>query len=153
MECQGIVGLYSSDCVVGLGCLVPCPSVEAHIHNHIDSAASILLPIMLFPDPSKPATIVDLAEMESVFGLFALPDVFFCGWVHYLAFDLLVARGLAIDAVQACSVSYLTYYIMVVPCLLCTLYVGPVGYLMYTILRVTVLAPAKGTINSGKKDV
>jgi Domain of unknown function (DUF4281) len=66
---------------------------------------------------------------------FKKPDVFFCGWVHYLAFDLLVARGMALDAVNGCKVSYIQYYCTVVPCLVATLYVGPVGYLLYMVLR------------------
>jgi Domain of unknown function (DUF4281) len=125
--------------------LIP-PLIHALLYS------SILLPMMLFPDPSKPPPNVHLAVMESVFNAFALPDVFFCGWVHYLAFDLLVARGLAMDAVKTCNVSYLAYYILVVPCLVATLYVGPVGYLMYMILRVTVLDPVKETVDVGKKE-
>jgi hypothetical protein len=94
---------------------------------------------MLLPDPNNPAPQVDIADMDSVFRVFGIPNVFFCGWVHYLAFDLLVARGLAMDAVYTCNVSYMSYYLFVVPCLLATLYVGPVGYLLYMILRFVVL--------------
>jgi Domain of unknown function (DUF4281) len=101
--------------------------------------ASILLPIIMFPDPSDPK--VDLMDMDSVYRIFNIPNVFFCGWVHYLAFDLLVARGMAMDAVNSCRVSYAAYYILVVPCLLATLYVGPVGYLLYMILRFVVFSP------------
>jgi membrane protein implicated in regulation of membrane protease activity len=46
------------------------------------------------------------------------------------------------DAIDACSVSYPTYYLLVVPCLLLTLYMGPAGFLLYMILRITVLKPA-----------
>jgi hypothetical protein len=101
--------------------------------------AAVLLPLMLLPDPNNPAPQVDIANMDSVFRVFGIPNVFFCGWVHYLAFDLLVARGLAMDAVYTCNVSYMSYYLFVVPCLLATLYVGPVGYLLYMILRFVVL--------------
>lgn len=118
---------------------------------HAALYASILLPIMLFPDPNNPAPQVDIADMDSVFRVFGIPNVFFCGWVHYLAFDLLVARGLAMDAVYTCNVSYVSYYILVVPCLLATLYVGPVGYLLYTILRFLVLFSPK-SVSKNKFD-
>lgn len=100
--------------------------------------ASILIPTLLL----RHAPAVDLTDMGSVFAIFGDPNVFFCGWVHYLAFDLLVARGLAMDAVETCRVSYRQYYVLVVPCLLATLYVGPAGYLLYAILRLlAVLKP------------
>lgn len=95
----------------------------------------ILLPILW--DPKAPK--LDFFDMESVWTVFTRSDVFFCGWVHYLAFDLLVARGMAHDAVQECRVSYLQYYVIVVPCLLATLYAGPTGYLLYMVLRWAVL--------------
>ena len=73
--------------------------------------------------------------MESIFKLFGDPDIFFCGWLHYLAFDLLVARGIAQDALETCQVSDWQYYGMVVPCLFSCFYCGPVGYVMYMALR------------------
>ena len=110
--------------------------------------AAVLLPLMW--DPNQPA--VDINNMESVFRVFGNPNVFFCGWVHYLAFDLLVARGMALDAVETCQVCYWTYYVGVVPCLLATLYVGPVGYLLYMIVRFLVLlkSPKKTVTNLRK---
>jgi len=110
---------------------------------------AVLLPIMLFPDPDDEAP--DLSKMESVFAMFQKPDIFFVGWVHYLVFDLLVARGCAIDAISTFNVSYLRYYLMVVPCLLSILYVGPVGFLLHMILRTFVLKEPKTTTSSKKK--
>jgi hypothetical protein len=52
-----------------------------------------------------------------------------------LVFDLLIARGLAMDAIDTCNVSYAKYYLLVVPCLLLTFYMGPVGFLLYMMLR------------------
>jgi Domain of unknown function (DUF4281) len=104
--------------------------------------AAILLPIMLSPasnDEIPPK--IDFNDIDSVFAVFGIPNVFFCGWVHYLAFDLLVARGIAMDAVYTCNIPYMGYYLLVVPCLLATLYVGPVGFLMYMIFRFIVLSP------------
>jgi Domain of unknown function (DUF4281) len=72
-------------------------------------------PLCSFPNPSDP--VLDINNMESVMTVLGTPNVFFCAWVHYLAFDLLVARGVAMDAADTCHVSYLQYYTMVVPCL------------------------------------
>jgi hypothetical protein len=103
--------------------------------------ASILLPIMLIPDTNSESPKIDINDMDSVFNAFGIPNVFFCGWVHYLAFDLLVARGIAMDAIYTCNISYVGYYLLVVPCLLATLYIGPVGFLIYMIFRLLALAP------------
>lgn len=111
--------------------------------------AAVLLPIMLFPEPDAP--IVNLMDMDSVKALFEDTDIFFCGWTHYLAFDLLVARGLAIDALVFCRVSNLQYYLLIVPCLLATLYVGPVGYLFYMMLRFAILSQQEPSTNAVKK--
>ena len=96
--------------------------------------ASIVYTAIILPWMVSSQSEVDILDMESVFAMFQNPDVFFVGWMHYLAFDLLAARGLAMDALQVCSVSYFTYYLAVVPCLLMTLYVGPVGFLLYSFL-------------------
>ncbi|CAB9503186.1 expressed unknown protein [Seminavis robusta] len=102
--------------------------------------SSILLPMMMMaPSPDGDAPQPDLNNMESIFRLFANPDVFFCGWVHYLAFDLLVARGIAQDALEVCKVSDWQYYTMVVPCLFGCFYAGPVGYVLYMVIRTLVL--------------
>jgi hypothetical protein len=91
--------------------------------------------MMIIPEPGTPKP--DLSSMESVFRLFENPNFFFVGWVHYLCFDLLVARGLAVDAIDTYQVSHLKFYCLVVPCLFSTLYIGPVGFLLYMILRGT----------------
>jgi len=101
--------------------------------------ASIFLPLMLTSSDDPP----DLNNMESVFRLFGDPDIFFCGWVHYLAFDLLVARGLTTDALEVCKVSNWQYYVMVAPCLFGCFYCGPVGYVVYMALRHFVLKPSE----------
>jgi Domain of unknown function (DUF4281) len=117
---------------------------------HATLYASIWFPMILFPSPDGHMT-VDISKMESVFALFQKPDVFFVGWVHYLAFDLLVGRGLAMDAVQHCNVTYLQYYLVVVPCLLGTFYVGPVGFLIYMLLRLVGIVKPSPTMASKKK--
>lgn len=62
--------------------------------------------------------------------LFSHPHGILIGWSHYLVFDLFVGAWEARDA-QRRGVPHLA----LVPCLFFTLMVGPVGLLMYLIVR------------------
>jgi len=63
--------------------------------------------------------------------LFSDPWVLLAGWVHYLAFDLVVGARVARDAVERGVSRWL-----VVPCLVLTLMFGPAGFLAYSIARI-----------------
>jgi hypothetical protein len=52
------------------------------------------------------------------------------GWIHYLIFDLFVGAWEARDARRR-GVPHL----LLVPCLLFTLMIGPVGLLLYVVVR------------------
>jgi hypothetical protein len=62
--------------------------------------------------------------------LFTSPSVVLVGWVHYLVFDLFVGAWEVRDAHRR-SISHL----FVVPCLVMTLMLGPIGLLAYLLLR------------------
>jgi hypothetical protein len=62
--------------------------------------------------------------------LFSNPWLLLAGWVHYLAFDLLVGSWELQDARE-----HGIPYWAVVPCLALTFLFGPAGWLLYTILR------------------
>jgi len=62
--------------------------------------------------------------------LFSNPWLLLAGWVHYLAFDLLVGSWELQDA-QEHGISHL----LVLPCLALTFLFGPAGWLLYTFLR------------------
>jgi len=67
------------------------------------------------------------ASLDGVRKLFASPWVALAGWVHYLCFDLFVARWMMNDAPDA---GY-----RLAPILLLTLMFGPAGLLCYLALR------------------
>ncbi|MEM6963174.1 MAG: ABA4-like family protein [Bacteroidota bacterium] len=69
-------------------------------------------------------------SLEEVMLLFKNKNAVLAGWIHYLAFDLLVGTWIATNAVKK-SISKL----LVAPCLLCTFMLGPVGFLLYSILK------------------
>src|SRR6516225_8113550 len=70
------------------------------------------------------------SNLADVATLFSNPWVLLAGWVHYLAFDLLVGSWELQDAHEH-GISHL----LVLPCLALTFLFGPAGWLLYTILR------------------
>ena len=62
--------------------------------------------------------------------LFSNPWLLLAGWLHYLAFDLLIGTWEARDARER-GIPHL----LVVPCLFLTLMFGPTGWLLYMIVR------------------
>jgi len=71
-------------------------------------------------------------SLADVAALFSQPGLLLAGWVHYLAFDLFIGAWEVRDA-RRHSVSHL----LVIPCLITTFLLGPIGLLAYVILRVT----------------
>jgi len=69
-------------------------------------------------------------SLRGVMLLFSQPWAVLAGWIHYLAFDLFVGAWEARDA-QRHELPHLA----VVPCLLATLMVGPIGLALYALLR------------------
>lgn len=72
----------------------------------------------------------DFGTLEGVMKLFTEPWIVVAGWVHYLVFDLFVGAWEVRDAERS-GIRHL----YVVPALLFTLMLGPVGLAMYLLLR------------------
>ncbi|HNQ14612.1 MAG TPA: ABA4-like family protein [Pyrinomonadaceae bacterium] len=70
-------------------------------------------------------------SLSGVMKLFTNEWAVLAGWIHYLAFDLLVGTWEVNDA-QVRGISHW----LVIPCLFFTFMFGPIGYLMYWALRV-----------------
>ena len=64
--------------------------------------------------------------------MFSQRGALLAGWVHYLAFDLFVGAWIVATAPK-----YGIAHWLVLPCLFFTLMAGPVGLLLYFILRAT----------------
>ena len=69
-------------------------------------------------------------SLSDVAQLFSNPALLLAGWVHYLAFDLFIGAWESRDA-QRHGIPHL----LVVPCLLLTFMLGPIGLLIYWGLR------------------
>jgi hypothetical protein len=70
------------------------------------------------------------SSLDGVMTLFTSPHFALVGWVHYLAFDLFIGAWEVRDARRQ-SISHW----FVVPCLVLTLMLGPIGLLAYLVLR------------------
>lgn len=69
-------------------------------------------------------------SLSQVAQLFAQPAVLLAGWIHYLIFDLFVGSWEVRDA-RRLGISHG----LVIPCLLLTFLLGPIGLLLYWLLR------------------
>lgn len=70
------------------------------------------------------------STLPGVAALFTNRWLLVAGWLHYLAFDLLIGTWQARDSVERGVPRWL-----LVPCLFLTLMFGPVGWLAYMIVR------------------
>ena len=70
------------------------------------------------------------STLDGVATLFSNPWLLLAGWLHYLAFDLLIGTWEARDARER-GVPHL----LLVPCLFTTLMFGPAGWLLYLAAR------------------
>ena len=69
-------------------------------------------------------------SLSDVALLFSEPALLLAGWVHYLAFDLFIGGWETRDA-QAHHIPHL----LLIPCLILTFMLGPIGLLAYFALR------------------
>lgn len=68
--------------------------------------------------------------LDGVMSLFTNKMAVTAGWVHYLAFDLMTGIWIKNN-----SLKYGISHWIIIPCLLFTFMLGPVGLLMYLIIR------------------
>jgi hypothetical protein len=70
-------------------------------------------------------------SLGEVMALFTMPEIALAGWIHYLAFDLLVGAWVARTARREGIA-----FPVVLPCLALTFLFGPAGFLLFNALRV-----------------
>lgn len=78
----------------------------------------------------NPADFEKFGTLDGVMSLFTNKMAVTAGWVHYLAFDLMVGIWIKRNAVK-----YGISHWIIIPCLLFTFMMGPVGLLLYLIIR------------------
>jgi hypothetical protein len=70
------------------------------------------------------------SSLAGVAELFQNPWLLLAGWIHYLAFDLLIGAWEVRDAIAR-----RVPYVLVLPCLALTFMFGPAGWLLYLAVR------------------
>lgn len=69
-------------------------------------------------------------SLEGVMSLFTVSSAVLAGWLHYLAFDLIVGWFIATNAAKEGI-----HQLIIVPCLFFTFMLGPTGFLLYLLVR------------------
>src|SRR5437899_2277056 len=85
------------------------------------------------------------SSLPAVATLFSQPWLLLAGWVHYLAFDLIIGSWEVRDARER-SIPH----IAVIPCLALTFMLGPAGWLAYSGLRAAYAPPARDGAAPGR---
>ena len=78
----------------------------------------------------KPGDIKNFGSLDGVMKLFQSKALVTAGWVHYLAFDLMTGIW-----IKRNSVKYGIPHWLIIPCLFFTFMLGPVGLLLYLLIR------------------
>ena len=121
-------------------------SVLALVAPVIHSVLYALLLVHAVRHP-VPGLAMSFSSLEGIMPGFALPDGAFAGWLHYCIFDPLVGLGIVLDADQQ-----RIPHLLCVPCLVMTLFAGPVGFLSYLAIRTaTLLLRKQGVLRPGAK--
>lgn len=74
--------------------------------------------------------IMDFGSLKSVMALFTEENAVLAGWVHYLAFDLLIGMWM-LDQNKELRINQL----IMAPCLFLTFMLGPIGFLLFMIIK------------------
>jgi hypothetical protein len=72
----------------------------------------------------------NFTSLEGVINLFKNPRNLLAGWVHYLAFDLMLGIYIKTQANEIGMSHFLQ-----IPCFILAFMMGPVGYLLFVILQ------------------
>ena len=73
---------------------------------------------------------MDFGSLESVMNLFTFENAVLAGWVHYLAFDLVVGMWM-LDENRTLKI----HPLIMAPCLIGTFMLGPIGFALFMIIR------------------
>lgn len=78
----------------------------------------------------QPGDFKKFQTLNGVISLLSTPGAALAGWVHYLAFDLMTGLFIANNAAK-----HGVAYLWILPCLVLCFMLGPVGLLLYFLIR------------------
>lgn len=100
-------------------------AIHAAVIPLLLSVAYVVLVVMFFGSAEG-----SFSSLAGVMLLFTNPWAMLAGWLHYLAFDLLIGAWEVRDAEE----NGISHW-FVIPCLFFTFMLGPAGFLMYMGVR------------------
>ena len=132
MKAEEIFGAANMFAMAGWLLLLVAPRWRWTQRLVVSGAWSVLLSLLYLAlialhMPGAPGGFGSLAAVST---FFANPMLLLAGWVHYLAFDLLVG-AIETRVAQADGIPHL----LLVPCLLLTFFLGPIGLLLFLAIR------------------
>jgi hypothetical protein len=136
MSPDSIFSICSSIAMIGWIILIFIPwwtSADRFIIGIIIALLAIVYAYLMFGNFSF-SDISQFGSLSGVIELFRNPAVVTAGWIHYLAFDLLAGIFIRKNAWK-----YNISHWLVIPCLLLTFMFGPVGLLLYLLIRTTIV--------------
>lgn len=132
MSPETVFSICSTIAMVGWIILIVLPgwySADKFIIGIIITLFAIVYAWMLFSKFNF-ADAQKFGSLGGVMELFKEPALVTAGWIHYLAFDLMAGLFIRYNA-QKHGISHW----LVIPCLLLTFMFGPVGLLLYLLIR------------------
>ncbi len=97
----------------------------------IAGAALCIFYVVAFATTGSPQLPIDYS-LAGIAAFFGVPGYVLAGWIHYLAFDLWIGSWEVEEAGRTAMPHWL-----VLPCLLFTYLLGPVGLLLFLVARAT----------------
>ncbi|MGB8190857.1 MAG: ABA4-like family protein [Chitinophagaceae bacterium] len=132
MAPETVFSICSTIAMVGWIILIVLPgwyAADKFIIGIIITLFALVYAWMLFSDFNF-SDAKKFGSLDGVMELFKNQTLVTAGWIHYLAFDLMTGLFIRYNA-QKHGISHW----LVIPCLLLTFMFGPVGLLLYLLLR------------------
>ncbi|MEO0732189.1 MAG: ABA4-like family protein [Bacteroidota bacterium] len=92
-------------------------------------ALSLLYAFYLVPTVVRDG-MPDFGSFASVLELFTVAPLALAGWIHFLAFDLLIGMWI-VEQNRSLGI----HHGLIIPCLVLTFLFGPVGFLLFMLLK------------------
>lgn len=138
-----IAGTIALPCWIALAASLFIPDMREWTWRITGLAVPALIAIayaLLIADGFGADTGGNFGSIAGVRAFFSNDSALAAGWLHYLAFDLFVGTWIARTAVTD-----RIWGLLVIPCLFMTLMLGPMGLLLFLILRLAFARRAKAT--------
>ncbi|MCX6129849.1 MAG: ABA4-like family protein [Proteobacteria bacterium] len=133
MDKSQIFQLANAFAMLGWLALIFMPNsriTHVAVHRFLIQALLALLYAGLVVQGFQWSDMQAFSQFDGVLQLFQRPDIVLPGWIHYLSFDLFIGAWIAREA-KLCKI----HHVILVPCLILTLQLGPIGLICFLIIR------------------